>query len=560
MIVYVNNRPADGFLTSAELIRRIEGVLAMDQTVFCRDRKLVTIAPVHLWKPKRFKNTVKTIGIHALSNVEVWSRISELAEWRAWKKEKDDNGNEKWVEKRINPEQSYASWTTSKIGWSQIRPLAGIVSAPTMRPDGSLLQTPGWDTATQFYYSPTLTFPAIPEKPTRDDAVAALAQLAKVFARPTATHDGFPFIDEASALVPIAALLTLLARPAIEGPVPAFLFDASTPGSGKTFICDLIAIIATGLEMPKSTFPGRSDELEKMLASMALAGVQICGFDNLALDTPFKGAPLDKVLTARSVQMRILAKSEMPTLTWNAVVLATGNNLLVLGDTVRRALKSRLEPAVERPEERTNFEIPNLKGYAREHRAELVVAAMTILSAYVAAGRPSPRAQTWGSFEDWHELIAGAIEWVSGVDVTQRRVSLTDADEDPEMSAMTTIVEEVAALNSPATVTQLLDLGFGVVEPEWNGKPRIIPPEKPEFGEAIAALVPGRTRDGRPSARAFGKALARHRGRVFAGLRLQSSPSAAGGGSLVWSAMPVPGSGVSGFHGVSFHGSTPPQL
>src|SRR5690606_28386970 len=142
---------------------------------------------------------------------------------------------------------------------------------------------------------------------------------------------------------------------------------------------------------PKSTFPTQVEELEKMLGSMAMAGVQVAGFDNLSTSTPLQGAPLDKYLSARDVKARILGKSETPTLTWNAVVIVTGNNVSVLGDTVRRAIKCRLEPDVERPEERTGFANPDPKAYARKHRPALVVAGLTILRAYFVAGCPVTR-------------------------------------------------------------------------------------------------------------------------------------------------------------------------
>jgi hypothetical protein len=44
----------------------------------------------------------------------------------------------------------------------------------------------------------------------------------------------------------IAFLLTLLARRAIDGPVPLFLVRATCPGTGKTLAVDAVSQIALG--------------------------------------------------------------------------------------------------------------------------------------------------------------------------------------------------------------------------------------------------------------------------------------------------------------------------
>ena len=59
----------------------------------------------------------------------------------------------------------------------RLPPLSGVLSAPTLRRDGSLLTTPGYDKATGLYDGPSQEFLAVPEKPIQDDARAALAVL-----------------------------------------------------------------------------------------------------------------------------------------------------------------------------------------------------------------------------------------------------------------------------------------------------------------------------------------------------------------------------------------------
>lgn len=123
----------------------------------------------------------------------------------------------------------------------------------------------------------------------------------------------------------MATVLTLLARQAIRGAVPAFIFDATTRGSGKSLEADCVATIATGRGAARMGWPGKDDELEKILGAYALRGASLIVLDNLT--TPFTGSPVERMLTARdTVELRIFSKSEVPMLPWRAVALATGNN------------------------------------------------------------------------------------------------------------------------------------------------------------------------------------------------------------------------------------------
>jgi Bifunctional DNA primase/polymerase, N-terminal len=55
--------------------------------------------------------------------------------------------------------------------------VSGIITTPTLRPDGSLLADPGHDPETELYLLPGFQLPPIPEHPTKDQALAALKLL-----------------------------------------------------------------------------------------------------------------------------------------------------------------------------------------------------------------------------------------------------------------------------------------------------------------------------------------------------------------------------------------------
>jgi hypothetical protein len=126
---------------------------------------------------------------------------------------------------------------------------------------------------------------------------------------------------------------------------------------------------------------------------------------------------------------RVLGKSEKPDLPLTTCWYATGNNVQIGGDLARRTIHSRLVVLEEKPEHRTGFARPNLLRWIGGHRPALVADALTVLVAYVNAGRPDPGLVPLGSFEGWSGLVRGAVVWAGQPDPceTQRRL-IEDAD------------------------------------------------------------------------------------------------------------------------------------
>ena len=79
-----------------------------------------------------------------------------------------------------------------------------------------------------------------------------------------------------------------------------------------------------------------------------MRGDPIIAIDNCEL--PVEGELLNSALTQPRVTLRILGYSKGITVRSAALITATGNNLIVKGDLIRRTLISRLDPKCERPE------------------------------------------------------------------------------------------------------------------------------------------------------------------------------------------------------------------
>jgi hypothetical protein len=331
------------------------------------------------------------------------------------------------------PGEAIVQGVSDRGRWPGLRPILGIARTPFLRRDGSVCDQPGYDKASGYVLVCSEPFPSVPDRPSLREARAALDCLLDLFC-------DFPFVDEPSRHVPLAALLTLLALPALGGAnVPAFLFDATTPGTGKSLLLDVVCILATGREVPKSSWR-EDEEMAKVFGAAALEGASVLAFDNISPEIPFGGSAVELVLTCSGqYKPRILGRSEIPTLPWRAVLLATGNNVSVRGDTRRRVLLSRQQTTLERPEERDDFKYPWLRETARQRRGALVGAALTLLRAHAVAGRPAA-VRRIGSFETWGAMVASALAWAGGANVLDA-MPRPDTADDPILSSLRVLLE-----------------------------------------------------------------------------------------------------------------------
>lgn len=390
--------------------------------------------------------------------------------------------------------------------WPGVRPLVGITEVPFLRPDGTIVQDPGYDERTGYLYTPNAPYPEVCDSPTQADAAYALRQLTDLFA-------DFPHVNEHHRMVPIAAILTMLARPAIAGAIPAFVFDASTRGSGKSLQCDVVAAIASGRSAARLGYPEQEEELEKVLASAAISGTRLLCLDNVT--RTFGGGHLDRVLTARdTVLLRPLGQSSLCQLTWNAIILANGNNIVLGGDTSRRVLMCRIESSLENPEARTDIRIKLLVDHVLANRATFVAFALTILRAYTAHGLPDAGLARWGSFEGWSALIPSAIVFAGGADPMGARPT-SDVDHDDAYRALATVLRDLPRVSIvPIALRDLIRALYPA------GKAPDAPDGFDELRDAFEVLAPPPRVGVAPPTSKLAARLRRFVGRVIGGARL----------------------------------------
>jgi len=283
--------------------------------------------------------------------------------------------------------------------------VSGVINAPTLRPDGTILDQPGYDPATQLWCWPdsNLVMPAVPDRPTKADAAEALQKLSTLL-------DEFPFVTPLDRSVALAAILTAILRGAFDV-APMYLFLAHAAGTGKSFLVNLISTMVHGRPCPVITASDDKHEMEKRLGALLLEGAPIVSLDNLSEN--LGGDLLCQITEQPLVKVRILGKSETPECEWRGTLFATGNNVSYEGDMTRRGLISNLDAGVERPETRA-FKFDPI-AWVMANRGEYIACAIVIARAYLTSGDPVG-CTPLGSYGGWSKFVREPLIWLEQPD------------------------------------------------------------------------------------------------------------------------------------------------
>jgi hypothetical protein len=116
----------------------------------------------------------------------------------------------------------------------------------------------GYDPGSRLLFKPDgEVFPPIPDRPTKDQAQAAL----KVLGEPIKT---FPFKSNVDKAVVLSMFLTGLCRRVLDF-APLHGMSATAAGTGKSLLVDLASILMSGREAPVISIDSSREEIEKRL-------------------------------------------------------------------------------------------------------------------------------------------------------------------------------------------------------------------------------------------------------------------------------------------------------
>ncbi|MEV0149079.1 MULTISPECIES: hypothetical protein [unclassified Nonomuraea] len=401
------------------------------------------------------------------------------------------------------PSVSTAAAVLSRTDWPGLQPLAGVTAGPVIRPDGTTLTTPGYDPATRLFYRPAFHVAPVPDWPSDATVTKARQYLLEY------VLGDFPFDSDASRANFLALLMTPLLRLYVGGLPPFGLISATTRGSGKTLLMEVMRA-AYGLRM--TAWVRREEEMAKTITSLLIDTVEpVIVFDNVdSFDTISHGV-LAALLTSTEWSSRLLGASSMATAVNDRLWMATGNNLTVGGDMASRSVLTRLDPRMERPEERTGFVIDDMWSWLENpnNRAHLLRALMILARAWIAAGAPRASVKM-RNFSAWAQVMGGLADFHGVTGFLSNRDELEGSDEEETSTAAFLLKWHDKFGTVPKRATELVDsaridnAGGTWIDP-WDG------------------TFPSTYKDGKSipfSAKGLGKFLAARRDRIFAGLVL----------------------------------------
>lgn len=450
------------------------------------------------------------IAIATVDPHHLHEQLDRYIQWQRWNRKREEYQD-------TDAPMILAHRLIARAGFWRFPVLTGVITAPTIRPDGSLLQQPGYDAKTGLFFDPQgETFTPIPDSPTQADGRAALDLLIREVLSSRCDSDpdqtGFAFTSPTARSAALSAILTALIRHSLRT-APLHLISATHAGSGKSLLADVAALIATGRPATIFDLGDDDDEQEKRLLSILLSGDQVVNLDNL--ERPLGGGHINKVLTQETFTGRVLGQSRNATAPTTTTWLATGNNAGVSEDMTRRVVLCELDPQVEAPQDRQFSR--DLHSWIPANRPALVAAALTAIRAYVVAGKPKQaQLPIMGSFEDYHHAVRSALVWLGEADPLGDTGKMQDNDP-TRIRLRALLAAWFGAFGSvPTTAKEAVARANSVLRDETGSEV----PHDPILREVLQDHFSDSRRGG-ISARYLGDFLSKFKGRIENGARFE---------------------------------------
>ncbi len=356
---------------------------------------------------------------------------------------------------QTHPPDRLCAALSELASYPNVKPLFRIVKHPVYI-NGQFITAPGYyrDSGTMYAPARTVLLPPIKQDPTREDALKAYELVCEIFDEFLFDGDG----DAAMAAV-VSLMLAHICRPMIGAGcaefVPLYMIDATTPGTGKGTLINAVNAICSGLWgfSPADSLKNTEEE-GKRLCGWALSGRSgMVVFDNIDPSQGLGNATIDAVLTSGSVEVRILSTNDMINAYLDCIFVATGNNIQLRGDLIRRTIPIVLTtPLGVKPSER-KFK-RDLMATVAARRAELLVALLTIVRAFDLAKQRGEveSVRAFDSFPAWSKWCRDPLVWLGAPDfVAATRAKAESAD--PVLSAFESLISALSTLNGGNALT-----------------------------------------------------------------------------------------------------------
>jgi hypothetical protein len=298
----------------------------------------------------------------------------------------------------------------------------GIAMQPYLRPDGSLVTTPGYDLDTKVFSQFTKDKYKIKSEPTREDGENSLLGILDLFSE-------FSFASEVDKSAAISAVLTSTVRISLSH-APMCHCNGSQAGTGKTYLMKCVASFATPFPVASIEFPNSNEECSKKMFALLRNGTPAIFLDNVNSDLPPYPC-LCSILTDESISDRILRRSETSEVSTRALFLSNGNNVMPQKDLIRRIITFTLLPTCEFPATRKFIKDPLFM--IKIHRAYYISLVLTMIRAWIVAGEPQTDVPPVPSYKDWSNWCRQVLLWLGLPDPADSLFRALDNDPDRQI-------------------------------------------------------------------------------------------------------------------------------
>jgi hypothetical protein len=344
--------------------------------------------------------------------------------------------------------------------YPQFRRLEGTVTTPSfVRGFRFVGRSAGYDPSTGYLYHrrKELEGHRFNEGASQADACKAYLHLLDLFG-------DFPIPDESERANLIATMLTVVLRDALNSVVPCLAVVGNISSAGKGLVSKAISWIALGEQLASMPLPATDYEWGTRLDNLLMKGKRIALLDNIPEGKCFHHHTLESFLTSEMVTTRSGLELRNP-----LTFLLNGNNVSLTRDMTERVIWCKMwsaDPSRRRPK------INNLALYLQENWIEYFDDLITIIFAWLNAGRPEMERETiLNKYGHWERTIGGIRDLCGVADFLATQVQKTD-EADYEKHEVTRFIDTVVerfphALDTGVAMMTIAELM--VPGGEWHG-------------------------------------------------------------------------------------------
>ncbi len=275
-------------------------------------------------------------------------------------------------------------------GETPFKPLEQIIRIPIFSSDSRLMTEPGYYAEDMVLYIPRKDIDVrISLNPTKEEIKEAKSVLENdVLAN-------FRFISPTDKTHALAYLLLFFVRKMITGLIPLHIFEADDPQTASFLMRKLTPDRYVVLDNPTDS-EFRRNVRQKMVCRPEEKVSAFC-LENIS---KLKLPALELMLSAQQYSDRIPGKNKMIDTEIKWILAAAGRKVIIDTYMARRCIKSRFV---------YNGKCPEYCSEDIKNTNKIIQSGLTLVQAWIAAGRPRMNRATLGGFEKWSEIIGSIV-------------------------------------------------------------------------------------------------------------------------------------------------------